>query len=156
MVELFARRTLIGFVLKVVGLVVIAWGIIHGFIFVISFAESFSNGMGIFGFLNTTFTYSICGILLIGFGEVIDLLQKIHDKNDPKLQVAPGTTPVPLFAEQEIKEFYSNKNTWVDTISPTKDRDIFIVKANGRTECIELGDLVPRTLTKDEAAKYIK
>ena len=56
MSELFAKRTGIGFVLKVVGLVVIAWGIIQGFIFIISFGESFSNGMGIVSFLNTIFT----------------------------------------------------------------------------------------------------
>ena len=86
MSELFAKRTGIGFVLKAVGLVVIAWGIIQGFIFFISFGESFSNGMGIVGFLNTIFTYSICGILIIGFGEVIDLLQKFMTRMTRKLK----------------------------------------------------------------------
>ena len=59
MSELFAKRTGIGFVLKVAGLVVIAWGIIQGCIFIISFGDSFSNGMGIVGFWNTLFTYSV-------------------------------------------------------------------------------------------------
>ena len=157
MSELFAKRTGIGFVLKIAGLVVIAWGIIQGFIFMISFGDSFSDGMGIVGFLNTIFTYSICGILIIGFGEVIDLLQKIHDQNDPKAQVLQAmednshtvaNTPIPLAAEQEIKEFYANQNIWVDSISPTKNRDIFIVKVNGRTEYIELGDLRQKSLRR--------
>ena len=112
MSELFAKRTLIGFVLKVVGLAVIGWGIIQGFIYIVSFGESFMGGMGIFSFLNTIVTYSICGILIIGFGEVIDLLRKIHDQNDPKVQVlqamennshASANVPIPLSVEQEIK-----------------------------------------------------
>ena len=87
------------------------------------------------------------GILIIGFGEVIDLLQKIHDQNDPKAQVlqameATICSPIPLAAEQEIKEFYANQNIWVDSILPTKKRTIFIVKVNGRTEYIELGGYV--------------
>ena len=43
MSELLVKRTLIGFVLKIVGLVVVAWGIIQGFIFIISFGDSFSE-----------------------------------------------------------------------------------------------------------------
>ena len=123
MSELFAKRTGIGFVLKAAGLVVIAWGIIQGFIFIVSFGDSFSNGMGTFSFLNSIFTYSICGILIIGFGEVIDLLQRIHDQNDPKAQAlravkdnsrTVANTSTPLAIEQEIKDFYSTQNIWVN------------------------------------------
>jgi hypothetical protein len=153
MSELFAKRTLIGFVLKVVGLAVIGWGIIQGFIYIVSFGESFMGGMGIFSFLNTIVTYSICGILIIGFGEVIDLLRKIHDQNDPKLQVAPSIAPVPLSAEQEIKEFYKNQNIWIDSISSTKHATVFIVKANDRIKYIELGGTMPKILSEDEVAK---
>ncbi len=160
---LFTKRTLIGFLLKIVGLVVVAWGIIQGFIFIFSFGESFSSGIGIFSFLNTIFTYSICGILIIGFGEVIDLLQKIHDQNDPKAQALQAmednshpfaNVPIPLSAEQEIKEFYSHQNIWVDSISPTKGHTVFGVKVNGHTEYIELGELTPKILTGEEATRY--
>ncbi len=163
MSDLFAKRTGIGFALKGVGLAVIAWGIIQGFIFIVTFGESFTNGMGIVSFLNTIFTYSICGILIIGFGEVIDLLQKIHDQNDPKAQALQAMednsrtvadTPIPLAIEQDIKEFYANKNVWVDSISPSKNHNIYIVKVNGRTEYIELGGLTPKTLTEEEATRY--
>ncbi|WP_186672755.1 hypothetical protein [Sporosarcina sp. BP05] len=165
MSELFAKRTGIGFVLKAAGLVVITWGIMQGSIVIISFGDSFSNGMGIAGFLNTIFTYSICGILIIGFGEVVDLLQNIHDQNDPKVQALQvmeanshtvANTPIPLAAEQEIKEFYANQNIWADSILPSKNRTIFIVKVNGRTDYIELGGLTPKTLTEEEATKYFE
>lgn len=163
MSELFAKRTGIGFVLKAAGLVVIAWGIIQGFIFFISFGDSFSNGMGIAGFLNTIFTYSICGILIIGFGEVIELLQKIHDQNDPKAQALQGIedssrtvadTPIPLSIEQDIKEFYSDQNVWVDSILPTENRNVFIIKVSGRTKYIELGGLTPKILAQEEVTRY--
>lgn len=163
MSELFAKRTGIGFVLKAAGLVVIAWGIIQGFRFIMSFGHSFSNGMGIVSFLNTIFTYSIYGILIIGFGEVIELLRKIYDQNDPKAQSLQAmehnsrtvaNTSIPLAIDQEIKEFYANKNIWVDAILPTKNRTVFIVKVNGRTEYIELGGLTPKILTGKEETSY--
>ncbi|NYF25648.1 hypothetical protein [Sporosarcina sp. JAI121] len=159
MQELFIKRTLIGFVLKVVGLVVISWGIIQGFVLMIQLYDPYANGMGLIGFIGIVATPGIYGILLIGFGEVIDLLQKIHDQNDSKAQVlqavennssASANVSIPLFAEQEIKEFYSNQNIWIDSILPTKDRAIFIVKRNGRTDYIALGESTPKILTEEE------
>lgn len=161
--ELFAKRTGIGFSLKVVGLAVIAWGIIQGFVFIMTFGGVFSNGIGIGSFLYPIFTYSIYGILIIGFGEVIDLLQKIHDQNDPKAQalqsiednsVTIANASIPLSIAQEIKDYYSNKNIWADSISPTKTSNIFIIKINGRTEYIELGGLTPKILSEEETTRY--
>ncbi|MER2089563.1 MAG: hypothetical protein ABS920_07485 [Sporosarcina sp.] len=159
MQELFIKRTLIGFVLKVVGLVVISWGVIQGFVLMIQLYDPYANGMGLIGFIGIVATPGIYGILLIGFGEVIDLLQKIHDQNDSKAQAlqavennsgASANVSIPLFAEQEIKEFYSNQNIWIDSILPTKDRAIFIVKRNGCTEYIALGESTPKILTEEE------
>jgi hypothetical protein len=165
MQELFVKRTLIGFVLKVVGLVTISWGIIQGFVLMVQLYEPFANQMGLLGFIGAVASSGVIGILLIGFGEVIDLLQKIHDQNDPKAQAlhamennpdAPANVPIPLFAEQEIKEFYSNQNIWIDSISPTKNRTIFIVKVNGRTEYIALGESTPKVLTEEEIIELFK
>lgn len=168
MQELFVKRTLIGFILKVAGLVVISWGIIYAFILQVSFSQPVLDGIsmiesvggiGFIGFMTVLATYAIYGILLIGFGEVIDLLQKIHDQNEPEthlLQVvennsnASANVPIPLFAEQEIKAFYSEQNIWIDLISPTRNRNVFIVKGNGRTEYIELGEATPKVLTEEE------
>ena len=160
--ELFAKRTGIGFALKVVGLAVIVWGIIQGFIFIMTFGGVFSNGIGIGSFLYPIFIYSVCGILIIGFGEVIDLLQKIHDQNDPKAQalqsigdnsVAIANASIPLSIAQE-KDYYSNKNIWADSISPTKTSNVFSLKINGRTEYIELGGLTPKILSEEETTRY--
>ncbi|MEK5067832.1 hypothetical protein [Sporosarcina sp. FSL K6-1508] len=167
MQELFVKRTLIGFILKVSGLVVISWGIIYAFILQVSFSQPGLDGMsmiesvggiGSIGFMTVLATYAIYGILLIGFGEVIDLLQKIHDRNEPYPQALQAVennsdaayVPIPLFAEQEIKAFYSEQNIWIDLISPTRNRNVFIVKGNGRTEYIELGEATPKVLTEEE------
>lgn len=164
MQELFVRRTLIGFVLKVVGLIAISWGILQGFLLLVQLSYSFPNGMGFIGLGSVVVPSAIYGVVFIGLGEVIDLLQKIHDQNDPKVQAlqsaenelrTSAVAPVPLFAEQEIKGFYSDKNIWVDYILPTKAKDIFIVIVNGRTTYIELGGPVPRTLSEDEALKHL-
>lgn len=165
MQELFVKRTLIGFILKVAGLVVISWGIIYAFILQVSFSQPVLDGMsmietvggiGFIGFMTILATYAIYGILLIGFGEVIDLLRRIHDL---KVQALPALKnnsqtsaiePIPLLAEQKLKEFYSDQNIWIDSISPTKNRNVFIVKGNGRTEYIELGEATPKVLTEEE------
>jgi hypothetical protein len=164
MQDLFVRRTFIGFVLKVVGLIAISWGIIQAFILMVQISDPFSHGMGFISFGGVVASSAIYGVVFIGFGEVIDLLQKIHDQNDPKIQAlqaaekelrSSAIAPVPIFAEQEIKEFYSNQNSWVDSILPTKNRNIFIVKTNGRIEYIELGGPVPKTLNEDEASEHL-
>ena len=164
MQELFVRRTLIGFVLKVVGLIAISWGILQGFLLLVQLSYSFPNGMGFISLGSVVVPSAIYGVVFIGLGEVIDLLQKIHDQNDPKVQAsqaaekelrASAIAPVPFYAEKEIKEFYSNQNVWVDHILPTKAKDIFIVITKGRTTYIELDGLVPKTLSEDEALKRL-
>ena len=162
MQELFVRRTLIGFVLKIVGLCAISWGIVQAFILMVQLSNSFPHGMGFISLGSVVVPFAIYGLIFIGFGEVIDLLQKIHDQNDPKVQAlqavekelrSSAIASFSLTAEQEIKEFYSNHNSWVDAILPTKNRNVFIVKTNGRIEYIELGGPVPKTLSEDEALK---
>ncbi len=110
------------------------------------------------GFLSIVFTHAIYGILIIGFGEVIDLLQKIYDQKSPK-SVPSATTgsvsPIPWSSEQDIKAFDAKMNMTVSSISPTKNRNIFSVNVDGRTENIELGGLSPRLLSEEEATRYL-
>lgn len=168
MEELFVRRTLIGFTLKVIGLVVIGWGIIQAFIVLNSFSQPFPNEMGMIenvggigfgGFLTIVATNAVYGILIIGFGEVIDLLQKIHDKNEPKMTIESNlpvpTSSVPIGAQKEMNEFYTKMNMKIEWMLPTKSRDVFMVKVDGRSEYIDLGDHSPRQLSEEEAEKYL-
>ena len=113
------------------------------------------RGFSLFSFLSILFTHAIYAIVIIGLGEVIDLLQKIYDQKSPKpvLSDPVRTRPIPLSSEQEIRDFYSKMNVKVESVSPTKSRDVFSVKVDGVSEFIELGGLSPRLLSEEEAEK---
>lgn len=172
--EIFVRRNVVGFIIKVIGLIIIGWGFIQGLVVSAQVSQHNMVGMGEWGmtnqldgsgflsFLSVVFSSAIYGILVIGFGEVIDLLQKINDQNGPKAltSVMPKfepvpVKPVPLSAEQQIKEFYSKMNIEVESIAQTKHRDVFMVKVDGRAEYIELRGHSPQLLSEEEAEKYL-
>lgn len=116
------------------------------------------DGSGFLSFLSVVFSNAIYGILVIGFGEVIDLLQKIHDHNEPEGTMKskkPATSYVPFSSGQELREFYSKMNLEIESIAQTKHRDVFRVTVEGRIEYIELGGHSPRLLTGEEAEPYI-
>jgi hypothetical protein len=167
MKELFEKYSLIGFIIKIIGLVVIVWGIVQGLVISVQFSQPYMDGgemmtpvvqFGFWGFLSIVFTHAIYGVLIIGFGEVIDLLQKIYDQKSPK-SVPTATTgsvsPIPWSSEQDIKAFYAKMNMTISSISPTKNRDVFVVNIDGRTEHIALGGLSPRLLSEEEAERYL-
>lgn len=72
--ELFKRNNLMGFILKVSGVVVLA---------------EYSSEYGEIPMVALTafFIPIIAGLLIIGFGEVIDLLQSLVDKGKPKPEI---------------------------------------------------------------------
>jgi len=161
--ELFTRKSLIGFILKISGVVVIAWGIIQGFIVLAELSLEYGEipMTALAGF----FTPTIMGLLIIGFGEVIDLLQDLVDKGKPKVEkekakiekASPPIRPtVPFFDEADLREFYLNKDIKIDTIKPTKNRDLFIVEANGNTDYVELGGFSPRILSEQEVKDFLE
>ena len=164
MKELFVKHNSIGFIIKIAGLVVLVWGFFQGILISAQFSQQNMGewevagpvgGFSLFSFLSILFTHAIYGIVIIGFGEVIDLLQKIYDQKSPK-PVLPDpvrTSPIPLSSEQEIRAFYSKMNVKVESVSPTKSRDVFSVKVDGVSEFIELGGLSPRLLSEEEAEK---
>ena len=106
--------------------------------------------------LSTAFTPMVFGLLIYGFGEVIDLLQELVDKGKPKVEKESSSIPkVPFYAESEIKDYYLEMNTKVEGIKPTSKSDIFSVEVDGKTEYIELTGFTPKVLTKEEADKLI-
>ncbi|WP_203248381.1 hypothetical protein [Sporosarcina beigongshangi] len=175
MKEVFVRRNLVGFVIKVIGLIMIGWGFIQGLIVSVQVSQHNMVGMdewgmanqfdgsGLWSFLSVVFSTTIYGILVIGFGEVIDLLQKINDQNEPRAvtSVMPELKPVPvnsipLSAEQQLKEFYSKMNVKIESIAPTKHRDVFVVTLDDREEYIELRGHSTQLLSEEEAGKYLR
>ncbi|MCZ2259119.1 hypothetical protein [Sporosarcina sp. G11-34] len=156
----FKRNNLIALILKIMGLIVIAWGILSGIVFLVSVYDEYMGELPI-GVWSVFFTPILVGFLIIGFGEVIDLLQRIFNQNEPaekKLSLSEEPEKpnqpnqphplVPWQAEQEIREFYVKKGVEVDRITATKDQDIFVVEANGKVERIELGGFSPKILSE--------
>lgn len=158
--KIFTRKNSVGFILKITGLLVVVHGLISGIVINATMAREF--GEVTFIPLSVFFKPIIIGILIIGFGEFIDLLQEIADKGKPTpekkeapIQLEIPIPKIPLYAEAEINEFYSNKNMKVNAIEPTKKRDLFIVKVDSQTEYIELGGFSPEILSEKEAQKRL-
>lgn len=148
-----------GFILKITGLIVITWGVLRAFFIIVEIGRGYVDLH--FIDLSIVFMPIVMGLLIIGFGEVIDLLQKVFDQNEPeKVLTEVNEEPVvirniSLYAEQDLEAFYSNKNMEIHTINPTRDRDVFAVEVDGRTEYIELGGFSPKVLSEKEAEKYL-
>jgi hypothetical protein len=129
--ELFDRTNLIGFILKVAGVVVISWSFILG----IGFVE-------------------VIDLLQ----ELADKGKPKKIENDNTAE-APGVhefqsvQKVPFYAEAEIKDYYKEKNIEVGAIHRTNKSDIFSVEVDGKTEYIELSGFKPRILTDAEVEK---
>lgn len=157
--ELFQRHNLVGFSLKILGLIVIGWGIISGFIIITDYQNDY--GYVPILALTTFFTPILIGLLIIGFGELIDLVHKIvYGKNptpsdatqEEEQSISPPT--IPFYAEQEITTFYTNQNEQVERITPTTARDVFKVTVNDRIEYVEVGGFTPKVLTEEEAERF--
>lgn len=182
MQELFIRRNIMGFILKITGIIVIVWGFIQALIVQSQFQQmyhgmdEFGNGMmGTFGggvvpFFGVLLTNLLYGVLIIGFGEALDLLQKIYDQQHPegaqareqpalakgqKASSAPTNAVVTLEAEKAIRSFYQAKGIEVDAIRPLAVRGMFAVSIGARQEVLDLGGFSPRLLSEEEASKYI-
>ena len=154
--KLFKRKNLIGFLLKISGVIVMVWGVIQGFVILAEYSSEYGEIPMVA--LTAFFTPIITGLVIIGFGEVIDLLQELADKG--KLEVendSPSILPtIPLFDEADLREFYSKKEMAIDTIEPTKRRDLFAVVAEGKTEYVELGGFSPRVLSEEEVKEFLE
>ena len=150
--KLFEKTNPMGFILKITGVVVIIWGVMHGFIYLAQYVAEF-NDISII-VLTTFFTPIVIGLLIIGFGEVIDLLQELADKGKSKVEKESSPiSEVPFYAEWEIKEYYMEMNTKVEEIKPTSTSNIFSVEVDGKTEYIELTGFAPKVLSEEEVEK---
>ena len=158
----------------------IGWGIIQG-IFSLSMmaqmGDQYMNewgemqytsgitGAALFAFLGIIATHFLYGLLIIGFGEVIDYLQKIYFSMEPeakqqwederkKKEIVVPEGDVPFWAEQHVNIYYKKMQSTVQSIEKTSDPYIFKISADGRIEFMELGNFEPRILSDEEAAKF--
>ena len=154
--ELFKRKNIMGFILKISGVVVMVWGVIQGFVILAELSSEYGELPMVA--LTAIFTPIVAGLVIIGFGELIDLLQELADKGKPEVEKIrpPISQTIPLFDEADLREFYSNKDIEIDTIKTTNRRDLFIVEANGKTEYVELGGFTPRILSEQEVQELLE
>ncbi|MCG7343432.1 hypothetical protein MHZ92_04770 [Sporosarcina sp. ACRSL] len=176
--NLFVKQNTIGYIIKIAGVAVMIWGVIQGIFSLSMMAQmgghfnewgdwQHSGGMtgpallAFFGIIATHFLY---GVLIIGFGEVIDTLQKIYFRLDPKAkqqweeeQKGEQGLPageVPYWVKKEVKSYYDKKQSTIQSIEKTSDAYIFRVSVDERTEYIQVGFSEPRILSDEEAAKF--
>jgi uncharacterized membrane protein len=143
--------------LTIIAVLVMVCGIISGFYFGSS-NEFYGVGdmQGIVGF-GVMVNGIIWGIVLLGFAEVIKLLQgifnqrevlipenKVSDKveslNIPREKMAVTDTAI-----NEIKSFYDSKQIKVIEVHGTINEDFYrVTLEDGRTEIVELGWFKPK------------
>lgn len=176
--NLFAKQSKIGFLIKVAGIVVIGWGILQGIFYLTLVSQMgghFMNEWGemeyigsytdsaFFSFLGIIAKHLLYGLLIIGFGEVIDMLQKIYFRLDPEAkrqweeeqkEVVAQEHEVPFWVEQEVKGYYEKMQANVHSIERTSDAYIFKISVDDRIEYMEVGNFEPRILSDEEAAKF--
>ncbi|WP_226681402.1 hypothetical protein [Sutcliffiella horikoshii] len=143
----------IGAVLKVVGGIVIALGLLLGII-----GASQTNS---FLFFVTTFLGSlVTGMVLIGLSEIICILEGINENipkrrrkmasssNDTLLSTPPQ--PMSTKEEDDIKDFLKKHDVEIDKIIPTPKEDFFIIKTTARYMLIEMGGFTPKIIEEEK------
>ncbi|MHC8515069.1 hypothetical protein [Sporosarcina sp. ITBMC105] len=179
MPKLLEKQTTIGYLIKIAGIVVMVWGFIVAMFFLGGAAQlggqfvdewgeiqysSYLAGGAFFGFISILARHALYGILIIGFGEVIDFLQRIYFRLHPEVEQqwqkekeekeVVRKEDVPFWVETELKGYYEEQNQMYTSIEKTSDAYIFKVVVDDRVEYVEVGNFKPRVLTEDEAEKY--
>lgn len=178
--NLFTKQSHIGYIIKIAGVVVMVWGFIQGIFSLFMMAQmggqfmnewgemQYASGMtgtALFAFLSIIATHFLYGLLIIGFGEVIDILQKIYFRMDPearrqwdeeqKAKVDDvQMSQVPFWVEQEVKHYYEKTQSNIRSIEKTIDSYVFKITVDERIEYLEVGNSEPRILSDEEAAKF--
>ncbi|MCG3087651.1 hypothetical protein [Sporosarcina cyprini] len=175
----FKQRSIIGNMIKIAGIVVMGWGVIQAIVFLATssgmgdqffnefgeavYVGSSISGIALYGFIGIIATHVLYGLLIIGFGEVIDLLQDIYFRLDPQAKQAWDQkqeerqklrNEVPLWVEKDITAYYKKKEETVESVQSTSNRDVYEVKVNGRVDYVEMSGFDPRVLSEEEAKKY--
>ncbi|NLP52874.1 hypothetical protein [Bacillus sp. RO1] len=143
----------IGAVLKVVGGIVIALGLLLGI-----FGGTQTNS---FLFFVTTFLGSlVTGMVLIGLSEIIRILE-VMNENMPKRRrklskksnaTLIEATPQPMSTKEEddIKSFLHKHDIEIEKIIPTPKEDYFIIKTSARHILIEMGGFSPKIINEEK------
>lgn len=104
----------------------------------------------------------IFGMLLIGFGEVIKLMQGLFNQREPERPVEDEETArrmsliktddslISLDARNRIIDFYTNKNMIVDDIEAAPFSGYAIVHHDGQRDIVDLNNAEVEILTEEQ------
>ena len=104
----------------------------------------------------------IFGMLLIGFGEVIKLMQGLFNQREPERPVVEVMSPgraalqktndrtVTLEMRNRIMDFYSKNNVIVDDIEATPYIGYALVDYDGQRDLVDLNNWEPEVLTEGQ------
>lgn len=107
----------------------------------------------------------IYGMLLIGFGEVIKLMQGLFNQREPERPVEDaeierrtalrksGEDTISLETRNRIMDFYTKKNMIVDDIEPTNYAGYAIVHHDGQRDIVDLNNWEVEILTDGQLAR---
>lgn len=183
--NLFERQSHIGYLLKIAGVVVMAWGVIQGIFSLVMMVQmgghynewgelqfaSGVSGAALFAFVGIIATHVLYGLLIIGFGEVIDYLQKIYFRMDPEAkqqweeekkekekekEAAVQKEGPPYWVQKEVNTYYEQQELTVQSIEKTINPYVFKILVDERIEYMEVGNSEPRILSDEEVAKFIQ
>jgi hypothetical protein len=149
----------VGKILQTLGFIVIGVGILFAIIIA---TEMNSVGSA----LSTLFSSFVGGMLLVGFAEVIRLLEIIIRRIKPSatessidqeetVEKAVVLEEVSIQAEDEIREFLFKSNITAGEIIATPKEDTYIVTTSSENILIELGGFQPRILDSSKWAEEI-
>jgi hypothetical protein len=149
--------------ISIIGIITIVGGCISGIHYGTS--EEF-YGLGDFQSvigLILAFSGIVWGILLLGFSEIIKLLQGIFNQGEKLSPSEEENMGEPINnntvtdhkfvvterAENEIKDFFQSKGLKVLEVVETNEEDVYLVTLDeGNIEYVDLGGFKPRIVTK--------
>ena len=107
----------------------------------------------------------IFGVLFLGFGEVINLMQGLFNQREPEgspvqkkqsdstlnsASLRPNQTPVSSNALRQIKALYAMKNIEVENVEATPYEGFVFVHVQGKQDIVDLTGFQPEILTAKE------
>lgn len=160
------RENTIASILRIIGVIVI----IIGFLSLLFWSsgdhtEGLGNLSSQLGW-SSFFSSIVSGVILIGFAEVISLLQGIYNRQakpveqpsqEGNLEVQPTQKTGEFMPTGDVLEgiyaFYEKKNEQVKEIRPTHYEGIAIVDLERRVDVIDVNGFTPKVLTKEERSR---
>ncbi|MGV2622808.1 UNVERIFIED_CONTAM: hypothetical protein N8J90_16535 [Halobacillus marinus] len=148
------KKNPIATALFILGVLSIVGGIILGLVYGTE-EPSYGYDQGTLGWSFVIYGV-VWGVVLLGFSEIIKLLQGIYNQGAPEKERAEEhiSTPPPdtdkgfagnvsTAARSEIVNFYKKKGITVEGIEAMEKEYFYLVTAGGKQEIVELGGFKP-------------